>query len=96
MPGSQRHALTSRARMTTLRATSVPDRSSRGSGSVYPLALASCFDCWFWRRGRKEARGVRAGHARPREGGGRGRGEVQKRRSAERSGGQELLISKEN
>ena len=30
----------SRARMTTLRATSVPDKSSRGSGSVYPSSRA--------------------------------------------------------
>ena len=31
----------SRARITTLRPTSIPDRSSLGSGSVYPLACAS-------------------------------------------------------
>jgi hypothetical protein len=31
----------SRARITSLRATSMPDRSSRGSGSVNPFALAS-------------------------------------------------------
>ena len=31
----------SRPRMMSLRATSIPDRSSRGSGSVYPLVLAA-------------------------------------------------------
>ena len=30
--------------MMSLRATSMPDRSSRGSGSVYPLALAAPHD----------------------------------------------------
>ena len=43
----------SRARMTSLRATSMPERSSRGSGSVYPRPLASrttVGECRAWRR----------------------------------------------
>ena len=40
MSSSSRSKPHSRARMTTLRATSVPLRSSRGSGSVYPSSFA--------------------------------------------------------
>ncbi|CSB39768.1 Uncharacterised protein [Vibrio cholerae] len=32
----------SRAKISNLRATSIPERSSRGSGSVKPFSLASC------------------------------------------------------